>query len=52
MSQPHIEESVKVKPTLPKVGTWSPLGFPRFQSSIVEGKTPRLEVFFILLERS
>jgi hypothetical protein len=36
---------------LPKVGTWSPSGLPQFQSSIAEVKTPRLEVFIILLER-
>ncbi len=51
MSQPHFEASVRMRLTLPKVGTWSPLGLPQFQSSIVEVKTPRLEVFFILLER-
>jgi hypothetical protein len=37
--------------TLPKVGTWSPPGLPKFQGSTAEGKTPRLEVFFIPLER-
>jgi hypothetical protein len=42
----------KMRLTLPKVGTWSPLGLPRFQSSIAEVKTPHLEVFFIPLERS
>jgi hypothetical protein len=36
---------------LPKVGTWNPLGLLQFQSSIVEVKTPRLDVFFIPLER-
>ncbi len=34
-----------------KVGTWSPLGLPQLQSSIVEVKTPQIEVFFIPLER-
>jgi hypothetical protein len=37
--------------TLPKVGTWSPLGLPQLQISMAEVKTPHLEVFFILLER-
>ncbi len=35
-----------------KVGIGSPLGLLQLQSSTVEGKTPRLEVFFILLKRS
>ncbi len=35
-----------------KMGLESPLGFPKTQSSIAGVKTPRLEVFFILLERS
>jgi len=52
LSQPHFEASVKMKLTLPKVGTWSPLGLPKLQSSIVGVKTPHLEVFFISLERS
>jgi len=51
MSQPHFEASVKMRLTLPKVGTWSPPGLPQLQSSIVEVKTPCLEMFFILLER-
>ncbi len=37
--------------TLPKVGTWNPLGLLQLQSSIVEVKTPCLDVFFIPLER-
>jgi hypothetical protein len=51
MSQPHFEASVKMRLTLPKVGTWSPPGLPQLQNSIAEVKTPRLEVFFIPLER-
>jgi hypothetical protein len=51
MSQPHFEASVRMRLTLPKVGTWSPLGLPQLQSSTEEGKTPCLEVFFISLER-
>jgi hypothetical protein len=51
MSQPHFEASVRMKFTLPKVGTWSPLGLPQLQSSIAKVKTPRLEVFFIPVEK-
>jgi len=52
MSQPHFEASVRMRLTLPKVGIWSPQGLPQFQSSTTEGKTLRLEVLFIPLERS
>jgi hypothetical protein len=52
MSQPHFETSLKLKLTLPKVGTWSPLGLLKLQGSIAEAKTLRLEVFFIPLKRS
>jgi hypothetical protein len=41
-----------MKLTLPKVGTWSPPGLLKIQSSIAGVKTPRLGVFFIPLERS
>jgi hypothetical protein len=51
LSQPHFEASVRMRLTLPKVRTWIPPGLPQFQSSTAEGKTPRLEVFFISLER-
>jgi hypothetical protein len=43
--------SVRMKLTLPKVGTWSPLGLPKTQSLIAEAKTPRIEMFFIPLKR-
>ncbi len=43
--------SVRMRLTLPKVGTWSPPGLPQLQSSTEDGKTTRLEVLFILLER-
>jgi hypothetical protein len=33
MSQPHFEASVRMRLALPKVGTWSPPGFSKFQSS-------------------
>jgi hypothetical protein len=52
LSQPHFGQSVMMRLTLPKVRTWSPPGLPRFQSSTAKGKTTRLEVFFIPLERS
>jgi len=52
MSQPHFEASVKMRLALPKVRTWSSLGLLKLQSPIAEVKTPLLEVFFILLERS
>jgi hypothetical protein len=34
LSQPHFELSVRMKLTFPKVGTWSPSGLPKIQSSI------------------
>jgi hypothetical protein len=40
MSQPHFELSVRMKLTLPKVGSWSPPGLPKTQSSIARVKTP------------
>jgi hypothetical protein len=52
MSQPHFGLSVKMKFTLPKVGTWSPPGLPKTQSLIAEVKTLRIGVFFIPLESS
>jgi len=51
MSQPHFWKSVRMRLTLPKWGLESPLGLSKFQSSIVGVKTPRLEAFFISLER-
>jgi hypothetical protein len=51
-SQPHFEASVRMKLTLPKVGTWSPRGVPKTQSLIARIKTPHIEVLFIPLERS
>jgi hypothetical protein len=52
LSQLHFEASVKMRLTLPKVGTWSLSGLQKFQSSSARVKTPHLEVFFIPLERS
>jgi hypothetical protein len=51
MSQPHFEASVRMRPTLPKVGIGGPPRLPQLQSSIAEGKTSFLKVFFIMLER-
>jgi hypothetical protein len=50
MLQPHFGLSVRMKLTLPKVGTWSPLGLPKTESLIVGVKTPCIGVFFILME--
>ncbi len=45
--------SVGVKPnTWKKVRIWSPPGISNFQSSIARGRTPRIGVFFVSLERS
>jgi hypothetical protein len=52
MSQPHFGLSVRVKLTFPKVGTWSPSGFPKIQSSSWRAKTPHIGVFLVSLERS
>jgi hypothetical protein len=41
LSQPHLEGNVR-----------SPLTLPKTQNVIVGVKTPRIEVFFIVLERS
>ncbi len=51
LSQPHFEGSVRSPLTLPKMGLESPPKLPKTQSSIAGVKTPRLEVFFILLEK-
>ncbi len=37
--------------TLPKWGLGSLLGLPKLQSSIARVKTPRIEAFFISLEK-
>jgi hypothetical protein len=42
LSQPHFGLSVRVKPTFPKVGSWSPLGLPKIQSAIAGVKSPRI----------
>jgi hypothetical protein len=52
LSQPHFGLSVRMKLTLSKVGTWSPSGFPKTQSSIAGVKTLRIRILFISMERS
>jgi len=52
VSQPHFGLSVRMRLTLSKVGTWSPLGLLKIQSSIAGVKAPRIGVFFISMERS
>jgi hypothetical protein len=52
LSQPLFGIGVRVKPTLPKVGSRSLLGLPKIQSSSSGVKTPRIGVFLIPLERS
>ncbi len=51
LSQPHFGLSVRVKPTLPKVGTWSPPGLPKTQSPSWKAKTPRIGMFLVSLEK-
>jgi hypothetical protein len=41
---------VRMTLTLSKWGLGSPLGLPKFQNSIAEVKTPRLEAFLMSLE--
>jgi hypothetical protein len=36
---------------LEKLGIWSPLGLPNVQSSTARGKTPRIRVFLVSLEK-
>jgi hypothetical protein len=50
MSQPYFEESVKMRLTLPEWELGSPLGLPKFQSSIAGVKTPHIITSFISLE--
>jgi len=52
MSQPHFEGVLRSPLTLLKMGLGSPLGLPKTQSVIAGVKTPRIEAFFIPLERS
>jgi len=52
MSQPHFEGSVRSPLTLPKMGLGSPSGLSKIQSAIAGVKTPRIEAFFIPLQRS
>jgi hypothetical protein len=43
--QPHFEASVRMKLTLPKVGTWSPSKLPKTQSLIIRSKHVALMCF-------
>jgi hypothetical protein len=52
VSQPHFGISVRVKPTFPKVASWSLAGFPKTQSSSSRVKIFGIQVFFMKLERS
>jgi hypothetical protein len=52
VSQPHFGLSVRVKPTFPKVGTWSPPGLPKIQKMIWGVKSPHISVLLVSLERS
>jgi hypothetical protein len=46
-----LGESVRMRFTLLKWGLGSPLGLPKFQSSISGVKTPCIKAFFISLEK-
>jgi len=52
VSQPHFGISVRMKLTPPKVGSWSPPGLSKIQSSSSRVKKPCIEVFFISMENS
>jgi hypothetical protein len=52
VSQPHFGLSVRVKPTLPKMGSWSPPGLPKTQSSISGVKSPCIWAFLRSLKIS
>jgi hypothetical protein len=52
LSHPYFGQVWGWSPTLGKSGIWSPLGLPNVQSSTARGKTPRIGVFLVSLERS
>jgi hypothetical protein len=52
LSQPHFEGSVRSPLTFPKMGLGSPSRLPKTQNAIVGVKTPRIEMFFIPLEKA
>ncbi len=52
LSQPHFGLNVRVKPTLPKVGSWSPPGLPKTQSANAGVKSPHIWALLVSLERS
>jgi hypothetical protein len=52
MSHPYFGQVWGWSLTLGKVGIWSPPGLPSVQSSTARGKTSRIGVFLVSLERS
>jgi hypothetical protein len=52
LSQPYFEGNVRSPLTLPKMGLGNLPGLLKIQNKISGVKTPCIEVFFILLERS
>jgi hypothetical protein len=52
LSQPHFGQVCGWSPTLGNLGFWSPPRLPNVQSSTARGKTPRIGVFLVSLERS
>jgi len=53
MLQAHFEETVRLPLTFPKMDLiGSPPGLPKIQKAITGVTTPRIEVFFLPLERS
>jgi hypothetical protein len=52
LSQPHFEGNVRLPLTLSKMGVWNPPRLLKTQKKIAGVKTPRIEVFFTLLESS
>jgi hypothetical protein len=52
LSQPTLAKCGGEAQHLEKLGIWSPPGLPNVQSSTERGKTPRIGVFLVSLERS
>jgi hypothetical protein len=50
VSQPHFR--ISVRPTLPKMGSWSLPGLSKTQSSTLGVKSPHIRLFFMSLKRS
>jgi len=49
---PNLAKCAGEAQHLERVGIWSPPGLPNVQSSTERGKTPRIGVFLVSLERS